>query len=116
MVKVSIEGGQIVITLGSSKEKILALRSKITIPAGNVVSVSTQKVKPSWLSIKMGTHVPRGFMAGTFWERKGKAFYYVRDFSKCVTLNLRDHEYSKVVVEVGDKEAVAEELRRHGIG
>jgi hypothetical protein len=59
----------------------------------------------------MGTHVPRGFMAGTFWTRKGKAFYYVRDFSKCITLHLKNHEYSKVVIEVDDKEAVTKELK-----
>jgi hypothetical protein len=52
-----------------------------------------------------------GLMAGTFWTRNGKTFYYVRDFSKCVTLHLRDHEYSKVVVEVDDKEAIAQRLK-----
>jgi hypothetical protein len=50
-------------------------------------------------------------MAGTFWTRKGKAFYYVWDFSKCVTLHLKGHEYSKVVIEVDDKQATAERLR-----
>jgi len=60
----------------------------------------------------MGTHVPKGFMAGTFWTRKGKVFHYVRDFSKCVNLHLKDHEYFKVVVEVDDKEAVAKELKK----
>ena len=59
----------------------------------------------------MGTHMPNGFMAGTFWTRKGKAFYYVRDFSKCVTLHLKGHKYSKVVIEVDDKQATAERLR-----
>lgn len=48
----------------------------------------------------------------TFWTRKGKAFYYVWDFSKCITLHPKDHEYSKVVVEVDDKEAVAKELKK----
>jgi hypothetical protein len=101
----------VVITL-DSKEKFLALKRTVSIPKENIVSVSTEKAKPSWLSIKMGTHVPKGFMAGTFWTRKGKAFYYVKDFTKCVTLNLQDHEYSKVVIEVDDKEAVARELKQ----
>ena len=60
----------------------------------------------------MGTHMPNGFMAGTFWTTKGKPFYYVRDFSKCVTLHLKGHEYSKVVIEVDDKQATAECLRK----
>lgn len=110
MVKIAV-GRQVVITL-DTKEKLMALKRTISIPKENIVSVSTERAKPSWLSIKMGTHVPRGFMAGTFWTRKGKAFYYVRDFSKCVTLNLQNHEYSKVVIEVDDKEAVARELKQ----
>ena len=110
MVRVAV-GKQVVITL-DSKEKFLALKRTVSIPKENIVSVSTEKAKPSWLSIKMGTHVPKGFMAGTFWTRKGKAFYYVKDFTKCVTLNLKDHEYSKVVVEVDDKQAVARELKQ----
>ena len=55
-------------------------------------------------------------MAGTFWTTKGKAFYYVRDFSKCVTLHLKGHEYSKVVIEVDDKQATAERLRKNAAG
>ncbi len=111
MVKVEVEKDQIVIALGG-KEKFLALKQRIAIPKENVVSVSTERAKPSWISFKMGTHVPKGFMAGTFWTRKGKAFYYVRDFSKCITLHLKGHEYSKVVVQVDDKEATAERLRK----
>jgi hypothetical protein len=110
MVKIAV-GRHVVITL-DTKEKLMALERTISIPKENIVSVSTERAKPSWLSIKMGTHVPRWFMAGTFWTRKGKAFYYVRDFTKCVTLNLQDHEYSKVVIEVDDKEAVARELKQ----
>jgi hypothetical protein len=110
MVRIAV-GKQVVITL-DTKEKLMALKRTISIPKENIVSVSTERAKPSWLSIKMRTHIPRGFMAGTFWTRKGKAFYYVRDFAKCVTLNLQDHEYSKVVIEVDDKEAVARELKQ----
>ena len=110
MVRMSV-GKQVVITL-DTKEKLMAIKRTISIPKENIVSVSTEKVKPLWFSIKMGTHVPKGFMAGTFWTRKSKAFYYVRDFTKCVTLHLKDHEYSKVVIEVDDKEAVAKELRK----
>lgn len=110
MVKIVI-GRRVVITL-DTKEKFLALKRTISIPKENITSVSTEKARPAWLSIKRGTHIPKGFMAGTFWTRKGKAFYYVKDFTECVTLNLQDHEYSKVVIEVDDKEAVANELKR----
>ena len=110
MVTIAAGKDEVVITLDGG-EKFLALKRKISIPVTNITSVSTERAKPSWLSVKMGTHIPRGFMAGTFWMRGGKAFYYVKDFSKCITINLKGQEYSKVVVEVGDKEAVAAKLR-----
>ena len=59
---------------------------------------------------KVGIHIPGGIMAGTFWRGKGKSFYYVGDFSKCVTLKLQDHEYPQVVVQVDDKFETAKRL------
>jgi hypothetical protein len=84
----------------------------VSIPLDNITNVSTQRVKPKWLSIKIGTHIPKGFMAGTFWERKGKAFYYVKDFSKCISLELRNNDYYKAVFEVEDKQSVADEIKK----
>ena len=51
-------------------------------------------------------------MAGTFWERKGKAFYYVKDFSKYISLKLRKNDYYKAVFEVDDKQSVADEIKK----
>ncbi len=92
MVKIGAGKDDVVITL-DAKEKLLAVKLKVAIPKESIASISTKKAKPSWLSFKMGTYVTKGLMAGTFWTRKGKAFYYVRDFSKCITLYLKDHEY-----------------------
>jgi len=51
-------------------------------------------------------------LGGTFWTMAGKTFYYVRDRSKYITLRLKDHEYRKVVMEVDDKESIAQDLRK----
>ena len=113
MVSISVGKDGVTIRLDGTK-KILAIKSKITVPLGNIIKVSTEQVKPVWLpKSRLGTHVPGVFMAGTFWLRKGgKTFYYVRDFSNCITLTLKDHEYSKVIVQVGkDKEAVASKIK-----
>ena len=104
MVKVSIGKDKVTFSL-DAKGQFLALKNKISIPLDNITDVSTEIVKPRWLPIKTGTHIPKGFMAGTFWERRGKAFYYVKDFSKCVSLKLRNHDYYKAVFEVEDKQA-----------
>ena|GEM_PF-660883 len=111
MVKVSIGKDEVTFSL-DTKVQFLALKSKVSIPLDDIIDVSTEIVKPKWLSIKMGTHIPKGFMAGTFWEHKGKAFYYVKDFSKCISLKLGNHDYYKAVFEVEDKQSVADEIRK----
>jgi hypothetical protein len=111
MVKVSIGKDEVTFSL-DAKEQFLALKNKVSIPLDNITNVSTERVKPKWLSIKMGTHFPKGFMAGTFWERKGKAFYYVKDFSKCISLKLQNNDYYMAVFEVEDKQSVADKIKR----
>ncbi len=113
MVKVSIGKDKLTIKLDGTK-KILALKSKIVIPLRNVAKVSTEQVKPIWLPrMRIGTHVPGAFMAGTFWLKGGKTFFFVKDFSECITIHLQNHEYSKVIVQVdeNDKEVVASRIR-----
>jgi len=109
MVNIGVGKDCVVIAL-DAKEKLLAIKRKIAIRKKSIVSVSTENVRRSWLSFMIGIHLPRGFIVGAFWTKKGMAFYYVRDFSKCVTLHLKDHEYSKVVIQVHDKETVTKDL------
>ncbi len=106
MVKVSVSHGHVVLKLEGAK-RLLALKSTVEIPLNSIKRVSL--TPPKWLfaAVRAGTHLPGIMMAGTFWTRQGKQFYYVRDPEKCVTLTLRDHEYSKVVFQVDDKVAVA---------
>lgn len=111
MVKAEIDKGAIVFNLEGS-EKFLAFRRRVRIPLRKVVGISTETVKPVWLAGRIGTHVPGYFMAGAFWTREGKAFYYVKNGSKCITLKLKNHQYTKVVFEVDDKLALARYLRR----
>ena len=113
MVMISIGRENLTIKLEGAKT-LLAVKSNITIPFEKIAKISTEQVKPIWLpAMRIGTHVPGAFMAGTFWLRKGgKNFYFVRDFSKCITLTLKNHEYSRIIVEVGnDKVAVASRIR-----
>jgi hypothetical protein len=113
MVSITVGKDAVTIRLQGAK-KLLAIKSKIVIPLEKITKVSTEKVKPLWFpEMRIGAHFPGVFMAGTFWLRKGgKTFYYARDFSNCITLSLRNHEYSKVIVQVEkDKEQVADRIR-----
>lgn len=111
MVEVQIEKKTVVFRFEGS-QKFLAMKRSLRIPSKNIESVSTETVNPPWIAGKIGTHLPPVFWAGTFWTRRGKIFYYVRDRSKCITLKLKNHNYSKVVVELEDKESTANDLRK----
>jgi hypothetical protein len=110
MVKVEIGKKEVVFKLEGA-QKFLAVKSSVRIPFKKIAGVSTEKAKPLWLAGRVGTHLPGVFMAGTFWTRQGKTFYYVKDRSKCVTLNLKNHQYKKVVFQVKNKEFVALRLK-----
>ena len=110
LVEISVAKNEVIITLDTT-EKLLAAKRRLSIPKKNIESISTETVKPTWIAPKIGTHIPKGFMAGTFWLRGGKSFYYARDFSKCMTLKLRNHDYSRVVVQTEDKVETAKKLR-----
>ncbi len=70
------------------------------LPVMNIDSVSTAEVSYRY---------PR---MGSFGTQNGMVFYYMRDCNKVVTLNLRDHPYTKVMVEVEDKETMADAIRK----
>ena len=111
MVKVEIGKNEVVFRL-EDVQKFLALKNAVRIPLKNIDSVSTETVKLLLLAARISTHMPGIFMAGTFWTRKGKRFYYVRDRNKCIILKLSNHEYSQIIIEVDNKEHIAEELRK----
>ena len=94
-------------------QRFLALKSTVRIPLGNIDDISTDTASAPWIAGKVGSHVPPFFWAGTFWTTTGKKFYYIRDRSKCVTLKLKNHEYSEVVIEVDDKQTTAEKIRKN---
>ncbi|MCH8022130.1 MAG: hypothetical protein IH932_00070 [Thaumarchaeota archaeon] len=111
MVKVEFEKDNVVFRF-IGLQKFLAMKHTLSIPRRSIVHVSTEKVTLLWYARRFGTHIPKIFMAGTFWIKDGKSFWYVKNRSKCITLNLKNHEYSKVVVEVDDKESTADRLTR----
>ena len=98
MKDVDVSGGGVRIRF-KKHENLLGMTDGFDLPVENIESVSTAKVSCKY---------PR---MGSFGTRDGMVFYYMEDGEKVVTLKLRDHRYSKVMVEVDDKEAVAESVR-----
>jgi hypothetical protein len=111
LVKVEVEKDTVVFSF-SGIQKFLAMKRTLRIPRKSIVEVSTEKVTLLWYARRLGTHLPKFFMAGIFWIKEGKSFWYVKNTSKCITLKLKNHEYSKVIVEVDDKEGTGDQLTR----
>jgi hypothetical protein len=96
---VEVSGGVVRIRF-KEYENLLGMTEGFVLPVENIESVSTAKVSCRY---------PR---MGSYGTRDVLVFYYMRDGDKIVALNLRGHRYSKVMVEVGDKEAVADAIRK----
>ena len=112
MVEIRVRDRNLIIKLEGS-ERFLALKRRVNIPLSNITNVSTKKVSPPWFAGKIGSHFPPFFWAGTFCTRRGKEFYYVKNVNKCITINLQNHNYNSIIIEVKDNEATAEEIKKH---
>jgi hypothetical protein len=109
---VRIEGDTLVLEL-HGVDKILAFQSTVRIPLKHIVSVSTERVP--WLkneSKMPGTNIPGLVKDGHYSASDGWVFYEMRNPDKCITLNLNDDEYKRVVFQVEDKESSATLIRQ----
>ena len=110
--KVNIENDNLVFTL-TGVDKVLALKSKLTVPLKHIKSVSIDKA--DWNYFKMlkvaGTRIPELVVDGRFLSKEGLLFYEMHDPDKCITVELENEKYKKVVFEVSDKEATAKMIQ-----
>ena len=110
--KIEIDGENVVFTL-LGVDKVLALKSKLVVPIKHIRSVSTEKA--DWNTFKMVRVAGSGLLGvvkdGTFASPDGLLFYEMRDPDKCITVELENEDYRKVVFEVKNKEAAADTIR-----
>ena len=108
---IKIENGNLEFELHGVDE-FLSIKRSITIPLDHVVSVSTEHVP--WKPFKQlriaGTSIPGVVKDGRFLSTKGVMFFEMHDPDKCITVNLDHEHYKKIVFEVEDKEAAAQEI------
>lgn len=108
---VRIEGENLVFEL-LGIDKIFAFKDRVTISLRNVVSVSTETIKwhpPSRL--RAGATVLPGIKDGTFVTKDGFEFYHLRNPKRCITIELENEHYRRIIFEVKDKHAVAKTIR-----
>jgi hypothetical protein len=107
--KIKIDGGNLVFEI-HGMDSFLALKRSVTVPLTHVTSVSTDKA--SWDTLKQIRVVGSGLSGvvkdGTFLAPDGTvSFFEMHDPDKCITVNLKDDHYKKIVFQVDDKDAAA---------
>ncbi|MGI0100309.1 MAG: hypothetical protein ACREBH_01105 [Candidatus Micrarchaeaceae archaeon] len=111
--KVDIEDGNLVFKL-TGVDEILALKSALKVPLNHVKSVSTEKADWNYFSMLKvaGARLPGVVVDGRYIDKEGMLFYEMHDPDKCVTVELSDELYKKVVFEVENKEEVASMIKK----
>ena len=117
MAHVTIEGSELVVTI-EGLDRILALKSELRIPMSHVkgATVDPPEAHHWYKGIKFGTNLPGVISAGTFWTSDGKLFYDMHDADRTVAIELEHDQYTRVIVEVDDPEAVARQIMAEAKG
>ena len=117
MMNVSIEHNDyLILTLKGFFGVILPFTNKLKIPYSTIDQVLTKEVKiDKTRTIKfVGISLANRNIGIFYVIGKGKVFYAFYRKNKCITLKLKnDFKYKEVIVEVEDKERVAQGIISH---
>ncbi|MCE4608601.1 MAG: hypothetical protein F7B61_06580 [Caldisphaeraceae archaeon] len=115
--EVYIEDDHLVIHI-HGLEEFASLHKKLYIPLSHISSVSTENL--TWWELEkecplklFGSRMIKLMMEGIFSGKRGKCFALIRHPEKCITLQLNSEDYNKIIVEVEDKEKVANEIKKY---
>ncbi|MNI20978.1 hypothetical protein D3C73_744770 [compost metagenome] len=86
---------------------VAGLKGELKIPYSSITKVSTEHFKLHWSAIRVGgTSVPFGYKAGRFVYKGQKYFLSYKNPSQVIILDLQDHAFDKVVIEVGSPKEI----------
>ncbi len=86
--------------------KFWALKSEIKIPNEHIIKAyqDEEHIK-NWYALKLiGTNVPFGLHAGTFYHDGGKIFMDLNHKHNAIIVDLKDEHYKQLIVEVENPE------------
>jgi hypothetical protein len=95
-------------------DRLWALRSRLEIPLAHVVNAEAdpELARGWWQGIRSGgTQVPGVITAGTFHQEGERVFWDVHDPEKTVVIQLKDEQYSRLVIEVEDPPTTVAAIR-----
>lgn len=112
MTTIEISGDELVVHV-QGWDKLWALKSELRIPLSHVTGVDRAgdavHERPGLRA--PGTSIP-GFIAGTFYADDGRAFWDVHDPGKAIAISLRDDNFTKLIIDVEDPDAVVTQIIR----
>ncbi len=85
--------------------KFASMKSMVRIPFSSIdeVRVNLDDSIAIWPGVRLpGTHLPGVIVAGTFLTKHGKHFYLRSRGNESIIIELRNHNFSRVVVDVSD--------------
>lgn len=112
--KIELKEGNAIFEL-TGVDRILAIKSRLVVPLHHISSVTTEKADWRYFNeLKVaGARLPNVVKDGGFWSPKdGLLFYEMHDPNSCVTVELFEERYKKIIFQVDDKEATATQLRK----
>ncbi|MEM3670885.1 MAG: hypothetical protein QW767_03970 [Thermoprotei archaeon] len=109
--EVRLEDGKLIIVF-HGLETLEAFKRRMEFPVEHITSVSTSPHK--WVEgLKLvGARLPGVVTEGIFLVDGKKVFFAMHHPESCVTVELAGEAYSALVVDVDDKQRVAEEIAK----
>lgn len=115
---IEIQDGLLVIKINGFWGRILAFKSKITVPLVAIDDIITDPViirrTISWSFRILGTSFGNNYHGGLFYKKgRGMAFFSFKTIDRSIMLTMKDfYKYKIVVIEVQDKEKTYSTIRK----
>ncbi|MFO7609148.1 MAG: hypothetical protein R6X35_08100 [Candidatus Krumholzibacteriia bacterium] len=106
MNKVTVTADQVAIEI-EGWDKLWSFKGELKIPREAIARVypRPKEMMPPWLKAP-GTYLPKVIAAGTYRGAEGKEFWSTHFNDDCVVFDLKDFDFTRVVVDVPDAGAL----------
>ncbi len=93
-------------------DKLWSFKGSLTIPKESISRVYRYEgnIKPPWCRAP-GTAIPKVIISGTYYGKGRKEFWNTHFRQSALVFDLKDAEYTRVVVDVADPEKVLSAVR-----
>lgn len=97
-----------------------SFRKRIAIPLESIREVApadSSLARGLWKRLRApGTFVPGVIIAGTYYGRDGRSFWYVRDFRRAVRIECARGPFRRLILEIDDPEPFVEAIQSRRSG